>query len=438
VHDLNPHPDPDSILERLELFGMRLGLETMRALMDGFGDPHLDLDCVLIAGTNGKGSTAALLESIVRAAGYRTALYTSPHLEAVEERVKIAGRAVEREVLGARLAEVIEMAETAVGELPTYFEALTAAALLIFARADVDLAILEVGLGGRLDATNVVDPRLSLITRVAFDHEMQLGRTLPEIAREKAGILRSGRPGLAWSEEESVTTALNEAAAARGARLEFADRSVGVRPLSPPRPCQPRDIEVRTVHSTYSVQMPLQGDHQLSNLGLAIRAAELVRDLGMERVGGDAIRAGVETTAWPARLECIELPDGRRVLLDAAHNPDGIRALVDYLDQIAEPFDLLFGVLGDKRVEGMLPPLAQRARWITLTRPANPRALAVERLATLLAEPDRARVEADPELALADALERMDRLLVVCGSIYLVGAVRAALRRHFGVPAQAE
>jgi dihydrofolate synthase/folylpolyglutamate synthase len=437
-------PGPDDVLEPLEMFGMHLGLKTMRALMEGLGHPEHDLNCVVVAGTNGKGSTAALLESILRAADYRSGLYTSPHLERVEERIRIAGRRIDRNDLAAILRSVIDTAQRVVGHPPTYFEALTAAALLAFARADIDLAILEVGLGGRLDATNVVEPRLSLITGIAFDHERYLGHTLPEIAREKAGILRDRRPALAWTGDDSVRTVLEEAATTRGAWLEFADRSVGVRPESEQasnaasESGRPRNVEVRTPHRSYHLTLALPGHHQLSNLGLAVRAAEVLRDLGLKRLGTDAIRAGVASAAWPGRMEWVRLPDGRDLLLDAAHNPAGVSALAAYLDELDRPFDLLFGVLDDKRVEAMLPPLARRAKAVTLTQPRSPRALDVERLGGLLS--DREAVTCDPDFAAAldAALESSDDLLVICGSIYLVGAVRTELRRRFGVPERGE
>lgn len=414
---------------------MRLGLETMQALMAALGQPNARLPSVLVAGTNGKGSTSALIESILRAAGYATGLYTSPHLEVVEERIRIGGLPIGRPLLAGLLREVIETAEAQVGHPPTYFEALTAAGILAFDRAGVDVAVLEVGLGGRLDATNVVEPRLSLITGIALDHEEHLGTSLAEIAREKAGILRSGRPALAWAQREEVRRTLKETSETRGAALEFVDQTSGARWLDEAGIGSDQRVEVRTVGGVRALTLPLAGDHQLRNLAIAVRASEVLREMGFERVSSQAIETGVATTRWPGRLETVELQTGKRVLLDTAHNPDGVESVTSYLDQLEQPFDLLFGVLRDKRVGAMLPPLARRASRMVLTKPDVARGLAVDELAAFLDEGQQAHLEGDPSAALDLALGGPGDLLLVCGSIYLVGAVRTLLRERFGVPA---
>jgi dihydrofolate synthase/folylpolyglutamate synthase len=207
-------PDAAAALARLETFGMHLGLDHVRRLLGELGDPQRGLPAVLVAGTNGKGSTAALLAAVGRAAGYRTGLYTSPHLETVEERVRVDGERIGGEELGALVLEVVAAGERVLPAPPTYFEALTAAALLCFRRRAVELAVLEVGLGGRLDATNAAEPAVSVITPVALEHQEQLGDTLAAIAGEKAGVMRRGRPTVAWGGEPEVAAALRQAAAA--------------------------------------------------------------------------------------------------------------------------------------------------------------------------------------------------------------------------------
>ena len=219
-------PSTESILARLEIFGVRLGLERSRQLLDRLGDPQLDMPVILVAGTNGKGSTSALLASILGAAGYRVGLYTSPHLETVEERIRINGAAIDRRRLACLLEEVVEAGRLETGSPPTYFEALTAAAFVEFRDGAVDVAVMEVGLGGRLDATNVAEPVLSLITSIALDHQHVLGSTLALIAREKAGILRAGGPALCWVEADEARDALFERAAEIGAVVE--DARLGV------------------------------------------------------------------------------------------------------------------------------------------------------------------------------------------------------------------
>ena len=209
---MGPATDLDSTLQRLETFGVRLGLETTRRLLKGLGDPQQSLRSVLVAGTNGKGSTAALLASMVTTAGYKTGLYTSPHLESVEERVRIDGSSIATRRLAETVATVVAVAEQTLGYLPTYFEALTSAAFRIFAEESVDLAVLEVGLGGRLDATNGAEPELSLITEIGLEHQEYLGESLGSIAREKAGILRSGRRAIAWVQRPAARDAIQEVA----------------------------------------------------------------------------------------------------------------------------------------------------------------------------------------------------------------------------------
>ena len=221
------------ILGRLEALGIRLGLESMRGLLAALGSPQLRFPAVLVAGSNGKGSTAALLAAMAGAAGYRTGLYTSPHLETVEERLRIDGRAVGGERLGELLEEVVACAERRLGHSPTYFEAVTAAAFLWFAAERVDLAVVEVGLGGRLDATNVCEPVLSLITSISLEHRELLGDTLAAIAREKAGILRAGRPALSWVEDREAAGALREVAAGLGAPLHTAESEVTIAGTAP-------------------------------------------------------------------------------------------------------------------------------------------------------------------------------------------------------------
>ncbi|MEA2560827.1 MAG: dihydrofolate synthase / folylpolyglutamate synthase [Acidobacteriota bacterium] len=366
-----------------------------------------------MAGSNGKGSTSALLAAMASAAGLKTGLYTSPHLESVEERLRIDGRAIDPEELGALLERIVEAA----GTPPTYFEAVTAAAFLWFSERQVDLGVIEVGMGGRLDATNVCEPELSLITSISLEHREHLGDTLAAIAREKAGTFRPGRPALVWLEDPEPSEAVRTVAAELGTDLRFAPELVKILEVTPGR------VRLATPRGEHDLELTLPGAHQARNLGLAVLAAET---LGFSR---EAIAEGARSCRWPGRLERVELPGDRQVLLDAAHNPEGAAALAAFLDG---PFDLLFGALGDKDVSEMLGPLAKQARRIVLTTPASDRARPPEELAALLPGRD---VEVVPDLgqALDKALQPGVRL-VVCGSIYLIGEVRKRLREKFGVP----
>jgi dihydrofolate synthase / folylpolyglutamate synthase len=422
-----PDVDPLPILARLDGLGIKLGLERARSLLTALGDPQRDFPAVLVAGTNGKGSTSAFLAAMAQSSGYRTGLYTSPHLEAVEERLKIDGRMIAPGELGKLLRDLVDLAERETGSPPTYFEAVTLAAFQWFAEEKVDLAVVEVGLGGRLDATNLCDPILSLITPIGFDHQEYLGNTLREIAREKAGILRPGRPALVWTDEPEAAESIREAAAALGADLRFASDEVRIEGIEPQGWTGQR-IRLSTPLRDYDLETALLGDHQAINLGLATRAAETLADLGFGRFTSRSIREGAASCRWPGRLEAIDLPGGRRLLLDAAHNPDGARVLADFLDRLGEPVDLLFGVLADKDYTEMLGLLAPRARRIVLTTPASPRAKNPTELAALLGGREGVFVEPELGKALDRALGLGGKTLVACGSIFLIGEVRRAVR----------
>lgn len=421
-----PGVDPRSILSRLETLGIRLGLEKTRGLLSALGDPQKSFPAVLVAGTNGKGSTSALLAAMAEAAGFRTGLYTSPHLETVEERIRIDGKAIEPGRLGALLEWIVGEAERVQGTPPTYFEALTVAAFLGFSESEVDLAVLEVGMGGRLDATNLSEPVLSVITPIGFDHQEFLGNTLAAIAREKAGILRPGRPALAWIEDVEPATAVRESAALVGARLAFAQDEVEIEKIEP-LGWEGQAVRLKTPVRAYDLRLALLGDHQAKNLGLAVRAAEILE------IGAEAIAAGAAACRWPGRIEAVDLPGGRRAVLDAAHNESGAAVLAAFLERMGEPVDFLFGALADKDYARMIELLAPHGqRWV-LTTPQSPRAKAPAELAALL--PGREiLIEPDPETALDRALALGGRTLVACGSIYLIGEIRKGLRERFGVP----
>ncbi len=426
-----PDVDPLSILSRLGALGIKLGLERARSVLAAMGEPQRRFPVVLVAGTNGKGSTSAFLAAMARAAGYRTALYTSPHLEQVEERLQIDGRRIEPGRFGRLLSDLVALAERETGAPPTYFEAVTLAAFQWFAEEQVDLAVVEVGLGGRLDATNLCDPILSLITPIGFDHQEFLGDTLASIAREKAGILRPGKPGLVWIEEPEAADSVRQVAAEIGANLRFASSEVRIEEVTAEGWTGQR-VRLATPVRAYELEIALLGVHQAINLGLAVRAAEMLPDLGFDRFDPGAISEGAAACRWPGRLEVIDLPGGRRVLLDAAHNEAGAAVLAKFLDAMGQPVDLLFGVLADKDYTAMLGLLAPRARRIVLTAPASPRAKDPAELATLLAgHPGEVIVEPDRDKALGRALALDGEIVVACGSIFLIGEVRTRLRERF-------
>ncbi len=321
---------------------------------------------------------------------------------------------------------------------PTYFEALTAAAFAEFAQRDVELAVVEVGMGGRLDATNAAEPLLCVVTPIALDHREYLGETLAAIAGEKAGILRPGVPALSGAQEPEAQAAIAATAARLGAPLHSAAERVTVTAIET-HGWSGQTIALRIAEEAREISLRLLGPHQVDNLALAAAAAAELRDRGFPLLDADAIARGAAACRWPGRLEVVDLPGGRRVVLDGAHNPAGIDSLARFLRQIGEPVDLLFGALADKDVAAMLPRLLPLANELTLTAPPSPRALDPRDLATLV-EGRAARLERDPSAALEWALAHGDpvRPLLVCGSLYLIGDLRAELRRRFGVPGSLE
>ena len=426
-------PGPAELLAPLERLGIKLGLERMARLLALLGDPQRAGRAVLVAGTNGKGSTAAFLTSVLEAAGVATGLYTSPHLEDVEERVRLGGRAIASDALAEALARVLAASRDELGGLPTYFEAMTAAAFLGLAEAGVEVSVLEVGLGGRLDATNTCDPILSVVTGIGLDHTRELGDAVGRIAREKAGIFRSGIPALSWVEDPEARDALEAEAERLGAPLEAVDRVVRWTPAPGERdPLAGEHGRLRTPRGRYELLLGLLGEHQVRNAALAVRAAERLAETLGRSIAPECVEEGIGRCRWPGRLERVELPEGRSVLLDAAHNPQGAATLARFLERLDGPCRLLFGVLDDKDGDGMLAALGPGFERAVLTRPPGGRGLSPTEL-----RPPRGletTVEEDPVRALEAALASGPGLVVACGSIYLLGAVRGRLRERFGAP----
>lgn len=425
----------DARLAPLERLGIRLDLAPMRRLLAAAGDPQLAVPVVLVAGTNGKGSTAAMLASIARAAGLRTGLATSPHLERVEERIRLDGDPIDPARLAPLLDRLLERAAAAGLAPPTYFEVTTAAAFLAFAAEPVDLAIVEVGLGGRLDAANAAEPILSVITPIALDHTEWLGATLAAVATEKAGVLRAGRPVVLARQEPEAAAALAAAARRVGAVPVAAGDRVTLEHVEDGGLAGSR-LALRLDGRPLELRLPLAGAHQAENAATALAAALVLAATGFSGIDAAAMQRGLATVRWPGRLESIALPDGTGVLLDAAHNPHGAAALAATLARLGEPYVLLFGALADKQVGDMLPPLADGAAAIVLARPDSPRALDPAVLAAGLATQVAVRVEPEPRAALAAALDLARRQgvprVVACGSIYLIGTLRRLLREAHG------
>jgi dihydrofolate synthase/folylpolyglutamate synthase len=419
---LPPHRVAGYLAARVR-FGIKFGLETMRALVAEMGHPEKAYPSLLIAGTNGKGSVAAYCDAALRASGLRTGRYTSPHLVRVNERITVDGRPITDAAFARAVHEVRDAAARLVKRRvlrghPTFFEVLTAAAFAHFRSEQVDVAVLEVGLGGRLDATNVAEPVVSAIVSVDLDHEIYLGRTLAKIAREKAGVLRAGRATVVGPLAPEARRAVRAQAKAERARLVEARR--GARLWH-----EPEAFELRTQAHHYRRVVPLPGAHQRDNLLVAIRLLEEAKRAGIP-VKFDLVSKAVARVEWPGRLQ--RLPGRPEILLDGAHNPAGARALATHLKG-RPPFVLVFGAMADKDVRGIARHLFPLASGIVLTTPrvsraATPRALA--KRAGKLAAGARHEPRVGNALALACRLARAngpDTRVVVAGSLYLVGAV---------------
>jgi len=420
--DSRPHL---SRLESLAARGIRLGLSAIDAVCERLGRPEARVPSVLVAGTNGKGSTAATLAAIAEEAGLRTGLYTSPHLIAVTERIRLGADDLAPDALDASLGRVFEAADRAPAVPLTYFEALTAAAFAVFAEAALDLAVLEVGLGGRHDATNVAPARMSLVTSIGYDHMADLGPTLDAIAREKAGVFRRDRPALAWTDHADARRAIREAAASTGALLHEVDREVSIAGLR--TDLSGSRFALQTPVRRYSLSTPLPGRHQARNAALAVRAAELWAE-AEPRIGADAIRAGVEMVRWPGRLESFRV-GGRTVLLDGCHNAEGAAALARFLDDAGIRGDLVFGAMADKQIEEIGRLLLPRVARVRFTAPAVERACPPDELAARLCglAPESSTAPSVESALAAELASARTEPIIVAGSLYLVGEARDLL-----------
>lgn len=421
-------------------FGMALGLERVRAALAEVGDPHLELACVHVAGSNGKGSTSAMVESIARAAGLRTGLYTSPHLARFAERIRIGGEPIE----DAAFEHALSLALRSANRELTFFECLTVAAFVAFRAAAIDLAVLEVGLGGRLDATNVVpSPLACAITSISLEHTRILGDTVDLIAREKAGILKPGAPYLVAHLPPEAESAIDEIARAVSAgpkwrvrdatspeaadvRHRRADHADHAEPAEPAEPAD-RAVEITGPGGLFARATPgLLGRHQAANAALACALAWKLSARWPSLQA--AIPAGLASARWPGRFEKIAWHRDVTVLLDGAHNDEGAAALVQTLHDEAvapERTVLVFGALADKAYEPMLERVAPRARARVYTAPKG-RAPALLADLTHVAPGENV---ADPIAALARAFDLASPgdTILVTGSLYLVGELRAHL-----------
>lgn len=423
---------PVERLLSLEQFGIKLGLDNIRILLNELGHPEAAWPSVHIAGTNGKGSVTAMVERALRAAGLRTGRYTSPHLAAIEERVAIDGTAVDSRTFGSVTAHVLSVVDRAIerGTLtvtPTFFEVSTAIAFEIFRREQVAAAVVEVGLGGRFDATNTVAPNVTAITSIDLDHERHLGSTLRSIAFEKAGIAKAGVPLVVGRVSSEADDVIGDVAQRVGAPLVHAHENVTLATvMSKGRAAVTLSTPVRSYPRT---ELALAGRHQVDNAVVAMRLLEIWSERTTP-ISSEAIVAGLADCQWPGRLEWLRLPSGASVLIDAAHNPAGAAALGDYLREAeVAPIPIVFAAMRDKDINGMLTPLVPIASAFVATTVSSARARDAKSLATdimRIAPNLDVAIEPSPDSAVVRAL-RHSQSAVIAGSIFLIGPLRARL-----------
>ena len=405
----------------LQRFGIKLGLEITRTLLERAGTPQQQFLCVHVAGTNGKGSTSAFLAAILQAAGYRVGLYTSPHLQSFCERIRIDGTAISE-------SEVVALTETIrplTAQLPvTFFEFTTVMALCAFAGHKVDIAILETGLGGRLDATNAVTADLSVITPISLDHQEHLGTTLTAIAGEKAGIIKECVPVICSEQEEEVFAVVHRQAATRHAPLLCAGRDFFVTMNE----AGSFDYHDNGNHRLQALESGLPGDHQPRNAALAIAAAYRLRQQGLN-ISDAAIRQGLAQVDWPGRLEWWG--GKRQILLDGAHNAAGALVLATYLKKLKAPaLHWLVGVKNDKNFHEILAAILPLTTNLYAVAPPEVKATEPEELVSVARQ---ANVPAQTFASVAEGLQAARRacksndIILVAGSLFLVGAVRELL-----------
>jgi dihydrofolate synthase/folylpolyglutamate synthase len=412
------YPDTVQYLYALgnEIKSARLGLDRVRRMAEALGSPDQRYNIVHVAGTNGKGSTCAMIAASLAAAGYRTGLNTSPHLVEPTERIAINGQPIGRDEFAECFAKVHDTAERLLRDEeleahPTYFETVTLMAMLCFAQRNVEWAVFEVGLGGRLDATNIVEPRFCAITPIDFDHEAWLGKSLTAIAGEKAGIIKPGIPVICGPQHPEAWQVIRERAEAQHA------------PLIDSTALSIDHLEADAWGSRFTldglrIECPLPGEHQIDNARTAVRC---LREIGVPE---EAIQSGIAATRWPTRLERVARnPD---VVIDGAHNPAGARALASYIARFhsGRRVGMIFGAMRDKSIDEIAGILFPLAHDLIVTAPDQARALRPD--AVLEITPHRsARIAANIREALA--MRMTVDILFITGSLYLAGEARAIL-----------
>ena len=419
----NDYTESLDYLYSLQKFGMIFGLTQVTEILEAIGNPHEEIQAIHIGGTNGKGSTAAMMASVLQKEGYRVGLYTSPHLIRFSERIKVNGVEIREDEVAALTGWMKERIEAS-GITPsfTFFDFTTAMAFRYFSQKRVDLAILEVGLGGRLDSTNVIDPLLSIITNVTRDHEEILGKSILKIAEEKAGIIKKGRPLITAATQPEVVQLFSKFCRMKDSPLYRVSKDFRYDPIGE------RNFHYEGLHrKLWSVRLNLPGFHQIVNATIALGALEILEDLGYP-VSTEAMIEGLQEVDWPGRLEMIS--SSPRVVLDGAHNPAGAMALKESLKKEFQfhHLILLLGIMKDKDFRSILKTLAPLADHIILSKPHMERASSPSLLLDQLGDTNGKKAEIVKDLPRAIekglSLTQPEDLFCITGSLYTVGEAR--------------
>lgn len=431
-------PDPQQALNRLfarTAHGIKPGLDVIRDILERLDNPHTGFLAIHVAGTNGKGSVCALIEAMLRAAGCKTGLYTSPHVIDFNERIRVNGRCISNAQLAALIALVEDTADalsrTENIRPATFFELSTAMAYEHFRRERVEIAVIETGMGGLWDATNVVDPLVSIITRIQQDHTDYLGSEISSIAREKAGIIKPGRPVLCGALTDEADAVIRGFARDQGAPFMSAPENISVSRVS--QNWDGQKIRIEGAEASYgTVHLPLIGDHQLENCALAVGAMEVLGAVYSIETRGDVLRDGLASCRWPARCQVVS--GEPRILVDAAHNPDGAAALAEVLRAIASggKLGLIVGFLDDKDAKGFMKQMAGWGDRCWAVPLESDRSMPLDAVEAACRE-----AGIIPECGALDRVwnDAMDwgrtenAMICAAGSIYLAGAI---LKREWG------
>lgn len=430
-------------IENTGKFGSRLGLENVSRLLDILGNPHRDLRIIHVAGTNGKGSTCSFINSMLIYQGYNVGLYTSPYLEEFNERIKINNVNISDE----DLAQSVSRVSDAIGQMieegcdhPTEFEIITACAFLYFRDRDVDFAVIEVGLGGRLDATNVCIPLVSAITSISMDHTEYLGDTLARIAFEKGGIIKNKRPVVLYQQSDEVESVISSICSERDSEL-FITENDKIEYISEGMSSQSVNLEVMG-HFYSGIEISLPGRHQARNLAVALSVLRLLEiSSDISQVDTEALYRSIRETRWPGRMEVIKTEP--LTIIDGAHNPDGAAILSESVDRylVGKKINLVFGMLRDKDILSVAKLLAVRADRIIITEPESPRAASSAEVHGIILEalsgedvPDITEIpDIEEAVRHAQSMAGDGEAVIYAGSLYMIGRVRSLLRKMYDI-----